>query len=108
MAEQAEEDTPSSRSCRRPSRPNWHGRQLTTQTTCSYRPHGGRTVPAGSFVITSGHNIRGYLAEGHTTEQATSLVMREAPAWPRFMPTDGLLGHRRVLGLLGQLRKGIE
>jgi hypothetical protein len=31
-------------------------------------------------VIASGHNIRGYLAEAHTTEQATSLVMREVPS----------------------------
>jgi hypothetical protein len=52
MAEQADEDTPPSRSCGRPSRPNWHGRQPTTLTTCSYRAHGGRcaAMPSGFAV----------------------------------------------------------
>jgi hypothetical protein len=38
----------------------------------------GLTVSATSFAIASGHNIRG--AEGHTTGQAASLVVRQVPS----------------------------
>jgi hypothetical protein len=65
----------------------------------------GLTVSSTSFAIANGHNIRGSPAEGHTTEQTASLVMRRSPAWRRFMPTEGLPGHRRLRGQLAQLRK---
>jgi hypothetical protein len=57
----------------------------------------GLTVSAASFVIASGHNIRG-----------ASLVMRKVPAWRRFMPTEWSTRPSPRTGSTSSTTKGIE